>query len=106
MSPTIRDEDDAIEIVAYQDHGSFYNKNEYFYDQYTLEQFEVNGSRFEEADFADQLVSLNYDMHIGAALGLPGKILAFFISLICASLPITGFLVWLNKKKKTKKKHS
>jgi len=103
MSPTIKDKDDAIEIVAYQNHGSYYNKNEYFYDQYTLEQFDVKGARFTEADFADQLVSLNYDIHIGAALGLPGKILAFFISLICASLPITGFLVWWNKKKKGKK---
>jgi uncharacterized iron-regulated membrane protein len=35
---------------------------------------------------------------------MPGKILAFFISLICASLPVTGFLVWWNKKKTPKKK--
>ena len=103
MTPVIKDEDDAIEIVAYQDHGSFFNRNEYYYDQYTLEQYRVKGDRFEEADFADQLNMLNYDIHIGAALGLPGKILAFFISLICASLPVTGFLVWLNKKKGKKK---
>ncbi|WP_416446190.1 PepSY-associated TM helix domain-containing protein [Leeuwenhoekiella sp. A16] len=103
MTPVLKDEDDAIEIVAYQDHGSFFNRNEYYYDQYTLEQFRVKGDRFEEADFADQLNMLNYDIHIGAALGLPGKILAFFISLICASLPVTGFLVWLNKKKGKKK---
>ena len=56
-----------------------------------------------EAGFADQLAMLNYDMHVGVALGLPGKILAFFVSLICASLPVTGFMVWLNKKKKSKK---
>ena len=103
MTPVLKDEDDAIEIVAYQDHGSFFNRNEYYYDQYTLEQFRVKGDRFEEADFADQLNMLNYDIHIGAALGLPGKILAFFISLICASLPVTGFIVWLNKKKGKKK---
>ena len=103
MTPVIKDEDDAIEIVAYQDHGSFFNRNEYYYDQYTLEQYRVKGDRFEEADFADQLNMLNYDIHIGAALGLPGKILAFFISLICASLPVTGFLIWLNKKKGKKK---
>ena len=42
---------------------------------------------------------LNYDIHIGAVLGLTGKIIAFLISLICASLPITGFLVWWNKRK-------
>ncbi|WP_127845783.1 PepSY-associated TM helix domain-containing protein [Psychroflexus aestuariivivens] len=104
LSPNLKDKDDAIEIVAYQDHGSFYNKNEYFYDQYTLEEFEVEGAKYEEASFADQLVSLNYDIHIGAVWGLPGKILAFLVSLICASLPVTGFLVWWNKKKKGKKR--
>ncbi|MEX2591199.1 MAG: PepSY-associated TM helix domain-containing protein, partial [Anditalea sp.] len=97
------DEEDAIEIIAYQDHGSWYNRNTYYYDQYTLELFRVQGDRFSEAGFADQLDMLNYDIHIGSVLGLPGKIPAFFISLICASLPVTGFLVWWNKKKKQRK---
>ena len=103
MTPLLKDQEDAIEIIAYQDHGSWYNRNEYYYDQYTLELFRVQGDRFSEAGFADQLAMLNYDIHIGAALGLPGKILAFLVSLICASLPVTGFLVWWNKKK-TKQK--
>ncbi|WP_207433847.1 PepSY-associated TM helix domain-containing protein [Sabulibacter ruber] len=103
MTPILEDKDDAIEIIAYQDHGSWYNRNEYFYDQYTLELFRVQGDRYEEAGFADKLSLLNYDIHIGAVWGLPGKVLAFCISLICASLPITGFLVWWNKKKKPKK---
>jgi len=104
MTPILEDKEDAIEIIAYQSHGSWYNRNEYYYDQYTLELFRVQGDRYAEAGFADQLSMLNYDIHIGAVWGLPGKILAFSISLICASLPITGFLVWWNKKKKTKKK--
>ncbi len=106
MTPILEDKDDAIEIIAYQDHGSWYNRNEYYYDQYTLEPFRVKGDRFSEADFADQLSMLNYDIHIGSALGLPGKLLAFFVSLICASLPVTGFLVWWNKKKQPKKRAS
>ena len=104
MSPSPGDEEDAIEIIAYQDHGTWYNRNVYYYDQYTLEQYHMQGDKFSEAGFADQLEMLNYDIHIGSALGLPGKVLAFFISLICASLPITGFLVWLNKKKKPKRR--
>ncbi|MGV3502333.1 MAG: PepSY-associated TM helix domain-containing protein [Adhaeribacter sp.] len=104
MTPILEDKEDAIEIIAYQNHGSWYNRNEYFYDQYTLELFRVQGDRYEEASFADQLTMLNYDIHVGAVWGLPGKVLAFFISLICASLPVTGFLVWWNKKKKTNKK--
>ncbi|WP_224996246.1 PepSY domain-containing protein [Cesiribacter sp. SM1] len=103
MTPTLEDKEDAIEIIAYQDMGSWYNHNTYYYDQYTLELYRAQGDRFSEASFADQLDMLNYDIHIGAALGFPGKVLAFFISLICASLPVTGFLVWWNKKKKSKK---
>lgn len=102
MTPILRDEDDAIEIVAYQNHGSFYNKNEHYFDRYTLEELRMKGDRYTEADFADQLSMLNYDIHIGAVFGFPGKLLAFFISLICASLPITGFLVWWNKGRKLK----
>nr|WP_262897652.1 PepSY domain-containing protein [Algoriphagus lutimaris] len=35
-----------------------------------------------------------YDFHIGSVWGLTGRILAYLASLIGASLPITGFLVW------------
>lgn len=104
MTPHLEDEDDAIEIIAYQDLGSWYNHNTYFYDRYTLKPMRHHGDRFSEASFADQLSMMNYDIHIGTVLGLSGKILAFLVSLICASLPVTGFLVWLNKKKKAKKK--
>ncbi|MEH0153344.1 PepSY-associated TM helix domain-containing protein [Limibacter armeniacum] len=104
MNPKPKDEDDAIEIIAYQAHGTWYNRNVYYYDQYTLEQFNVEGAKFAEADFADQLSMLNYDIHIGSVLGLSGKVLAFFISLICASLPVTGFLVWWNKNIKATKR--
>jgi len=47
---------------------------------------------------------MNYDIHVGQILGLTGKIIAFFVSLICASLPVTGFIVWLGKRKKPKNK--
>ncbi|WP_339740818.1 PepSY-associated TM helix domain-containing protein [uncultured Sunxiuqinia sp.] len=40
---------------------------------------------------------------MGAILGIPGKIIAFLISLFCASLPVTGFLVWWNKRKQRRK---
>lgn len=106
MTPILEDAEDPIEIIAYQDHGSWYNSNTYYYDQFTLEPLRMQGDRYSEAGFADQLDMLNYDIHIGAVFGLAGKILAFFISLICASLPLTGFLVWWNKKKKSTKKEA
>ncbi len=101
MHPTVKG-DEAVEMLVYHDHGSFYNQSEYFFDQYTYELIE--SKHFTEAGLADQLSMLNYDMHIGVVWGMSGKILAFLISLVCASLPVTGFLVWWNKKKKSKKK--
>ncbi len=49
----------------------------------------------------DKLAALNYDIHVGSIGGWPTKILAFMVSLISASLPVTGFLVWWYKHKKT-----
>lgn len=43
---------------------------------------------------------MNYYIHTGAILSLPGKILAFIISFICAGLPVTGFYIWLGRKRK------
>ena len=48
----------------------------------------------QKKNFGEKFVAANYDIHVGAILGIWGKILAFIVSLICASLPITGFLVW------------
>lgn len=50
---------------------------------------------------------MNYDIHVGAIGGFAGKLIAFFASLIVASLPITGFLLWYGKaykKKQSKRK--
>jgi uncharacterized iron-regulated membrane protein len=99
MTPLLQDDDDPLEVVVYHDRGSFYDHNEYFYDRYTLEPLPQDGSIYSEASFADKLSHMNYDIHVGAIGGLAGKIFACLISLICASLPITGFLVWWNKRK-------
>jgi uncharacterized iron-regulated membrane protein len=48
-----------------------------------------------------RLVEMNYDLHVGAIAGLTGKIIAFIVSLVCASLPVTGFLVWWFKKRRS-----
>jgi len=56
-----------------------------------------------DKNFGEKVVGANYDIHVGSILGLPTKIIAFIVSLICASLPVTGFLVWWGRRKKTKK---
>ncbi len=94
---------DAIEGFVNHRPGTYYDADYYHYDQYTLKELPATGvyaGSFSDASFADKVARMNYDIHVGAVLGLPGKILAFFGSLICASLPVTGFLVWRGRKKK------
>ena len=97
---------DPHEIVVNHKPGTYYNSDFYHYDQFTGKELPATGSyagKFSEAPFADKLVRMNYDIHVGAVLGLPGKFLAFFASLIAASLPVTGFLIWKGRKKRKSK---
>lgn len=56
---------------------------------------------YKEYNTADILEASNYEIHTGRFFGVFGKIVAFLASLISASLPVTGFIIWLKKKKKT-----
>lgn len=56
-----------------------------------------------DKNFGEKAVAANYDIHVGSILGLPTKIIAFIVSLLCASLPVTGFMIWWGRRKKGKK---
>lgn len=92
----------VIYINAIIGEETFYHSDAMQFDQYkgTL----LNRITYREKNAGEKLIAMNYDIHVGAVLGLPGKILAFIGSLIAASLPVTGFMIWLNRKKKKKKK--
>lgn len=45
----------------------------------------------------------NYAIHTGSIYGLPTKILASFVSLFCAFLPVSGFLIWWGRNNKKKR---
>lgn len=74
-----------------------------YFNPTTLQLTKSAGKRLSDLAFPDQLRKLNYALHVGAFAGLTSKIFFFIASLICASLPITGFYIWWGKKKKTKK---
>jgi uncharacterized iron-regulated membrane protein len=99
-----------ISLTVYPSSGQFYNNRSYKFDQHTLKQLkgdEIYELGYEEAPFAAKLRRMNYDIHIGTVLGFPGKVLVFCCTLIGASLPVTGFIMWwgrkFGKKKKAKK---
>jgi len=58
---------------------------------------------YQEKNNGEKFRFINYDLHVGSILGLPGKIVAFFASLVAASLPVTGFLIWWGRNNKKKK---
>ena len=95
----------AIAANANSEDGTYWKLDYRYYDQRTLQEVSVDHiyGRFPEAKAADKLLRMNYDIHTGAILGFAGKLLAFFASLIVASLPVTGTVIWWGRRKKAKK---
>ena len=95
-----------IEVSINPDDETYWQTEYRYFDQCTLEELSVGHiyGKSANATVADNLMRMNYDIHTGAVIGLSGKIIAFFASLIVASLPITGFYIWWGRKQKDKKK--
>ena len=95
----------SIAVSVNPDASTYWKTDFRYFDQYSLKELRADHpyGRFKDASTADKIMRMNYDIHIGAIIGLPGKILAFFGSLICSSLPITGFYIWWGRRKKAKK---
>jgi uncharacterized iron-regulated membrane protein len=94
----------SVLVEVSNSRGIYYNMDYLFFDQNTLEEIETTSiyGKYEDARFADKVIRMNYDIHVGAIGGITGKIIAFLASLICASLPITGVLLWYGKTYKKK----
>lgn len=90
----------TIYATGYHGSETYWNFDVLQFDQYTGKL--LHRKKQSDKNAGEALIGMNYDIHVGAILGLPGKILAFFASLIAASLPITGFIIWWGKKKKKK----
>ncbi|MBC9932385.1 PepSY domain-containing protein [Chitinophaga qingshengii] len=89
-------------IGGYRGKDIYFGSDEYQFDQYTGKM--LGYSPYAKKNRGEKLLAMNYDIHVGAIGGLPGKMIAFIISFICGSLPVTGFYIWWGKQKKSKKK--
>lgn len=89
----------ALLVEVSNSKGLYYNMDYLFFDQKTLQEIETPSiyGKYKNANFADKVIRMNYDIHIGAIGGIAGKIIAFFVSLICATLPVSGFLLWYGR---------
>ncbi|WP_372875714.1 PepSY domain-containing protein [Pseudomonas sp.] len=56
--------------------------------------------RYREQAFGDQLLTSNYALHVGSYFGLAGRILMFLASLSMPLFAITGWLLYLDRRRK------
>jgi uncharacterized iron-regulated membrane protein len=96
----------SIAVTINPDPSTYWKSDYRFFDQYSLNEIPVDQvyGKLTYASAADKLIRMNYDIHTGAILGLPGKVFAFLASLLCASLPITGFYIWWGRLRKNQHK--
>lgn len=94
---------DAIYVCTDMYKGTW---RDVYLDQYTLKELPASNKRLRDENLSSWIRRSNYGLHVGEIGGLTTKILFFLVSLICASLPITGCYIWWGKgkKKKTMKK--
>jgi uncharacterized iron-regulated membrane protein len=88
----------VITVLGYKNDGVYYGSDALQFDQYSGRLLHRRNNS--EKNKGEKLIEMNYDIHVGAIGGLTGKIIAFIVSLICASLPVTGFIIWWGKRKK------
>lgn len=90
----------SIAANANPGQGTYWKTDYRYFDQYSLAELPCDNiyGRFPGSSAADKLLRMNYDIHVGAIGGLPGKVLAFFLSLVIASLPVSGFLIWWGRR--------
>lgn len=94
---------EPVQLTINHRPGTYYNTDNIYFDQFTGKPLPARSTyqgAYRDAKLADKIARMNYDIHVGAILGLPGKLLVFFASLFAASLPITGFIIWWGRRKK------
>ncbi|MCC8407424.1 PepSY domain-containing protein [Mucilaginibacter sp. UR6-1] len=98
-----KDEPTLMAFVYHKNRSDGWRNMSYFY-------FDMrNGKQFDKLIHSQKPLGLkwrnsNKDIHTGRIYGLGTQLLAFLASLVCASLPITGFMIWWGKRNKKSKK--
>ncbi|MWB95909.1 PepSY domain-containing protein [Flavobacterium sp. GA093] len=93
---------DIINTGAYPHALRFDHQSNYFF--HPNDGKLIESQPYDKKSLGLQVVEMNYGIHTGQILNLPGKIIAFIVSLIAAALPVTGFIIWYGRRKKSCKK--
>jgi uncharacterized iron-regulated membrane protein len=58
----------------------------------------LGSERYRDKNAGQRLRAMTYDIHTGRIGGIAGRVAAFLASLIAASLPLTGALIWWSRR--------
>jgi uncharacterized iron-regulated membrane protein len=97
ITPTDSKEVIRAAVKPYND--TYYAKSHLQFNQYSGEL--IHSQLYQHASNGEKLTAMNYDIHVGAIAGIPGKIIAFLACLLCASLPVTGFIIWFDRERRS-----
>lgn len=86
-------------VVRYNTGSGWDEWDEYLYNSKSAKVYYSQTQQ--QKQLGEKWRTSNYAIHTGSIYGLPTKILASFIALFCAFLPLSGFLIWWGRKKKT-----
>jgi len=92
-----KNDGDTYTVFKQLREGVWYNGARLSYDQYTLTKINQTPV-FKQLSLGEKIYQMNFELHVGIIGGLSTKIMAALVSLIGASLPITGFIIWYNRK--------
>jgi len=89
-----------LQVILRYDYAFFRKQNTLLADPCTGKR--MKEELYKDYTAYDKFARTNFDLHTGRirALGLGSKMVYFLASLVAASLPVTGFLIWLGRKKK------
>ena len=65
----------------------------------------VKAKPYSQFSTGDRINAINFNIHSGKVLGMPGLIIVFLVTLFSAFLAVSGFIIWFNKKMKKNKKN-
>lgn len=116
VEKTLAGKESALITFPRTEEATYYAEVTYGNKQYQNEQFnfdQYSGEVLKHQSYKDKnigngtaLRERNYDLHTGSIFGTVGRFLFLFAGMIAASLPITGFIIYLNRKKKKPQKRN
>lgn len=93
---------DVYRVSVGRERQSYYRTDNLYYDPASLTELTGQGpwaGRYQKASAADKLLRMTLYLHDGRIFGLAGKFLMFIASLIGASLPVTGLVLYIKRRK-------